>query len=100
MKLLISFIALLLLVGCITTSRQVHKNTKARMINSGKSIDYAEGYADGDSIGRKSNRSIGNPHTFIKDTERYRSNDKYKQGWDDGFMGRGNYEAYMRMKGH
>ena len=99
MKLLISFIALLLLVGC--AEAQVRKNTKARKINYGKSIDYAEGYADGDSIRRKSEKGgIGNSYTFTKDTARYRANDEYKHGWDDGFMGKGNYEEYTGKMGH
>ena len=89
---LIAIFALLASSGCVGTLADLERD---RLIRSG----FSEAYADGFSHGFQSGQSAsGNPYaSHSKNTERYRLENEYKQGWDDGFAkGKGQYDSIQR----
>lgn len=74
--------------GCVATQAE---SQRTQLINRGYPAAYADGYAAGFQSGQS---AAGNPYAALaKDPARYRADDDYKQGWDDGFAaGKGQYD--------
>ena len=73
--LLVVISCLVLLSGCATQ--------KEIMIKQGYPLAYAEGFDDGCHSGKKAGGSYFDQ--FKKDVNRFESDNKYAQGWSDGF---------------
>lgn len=86
------FAASLVLSGCVASQAE---SARDRLIQRGYSAAYADGFSHGIQSGKA---AAGNPYaSFAKDPRRYREEDDYKQGYDDGFaQGKGEYEAIQR----
>lgn len=89
---LIAVLAVLVLAGCVGTMADLERD---RLIKSGFSEAYADGFGHGFQSGQSAS---GNPYArHSKNTERYRSENEYTQGWDDGFAkGKGQYDSTQR----
>lgn len=75
-KLLVIVVLACLLVGCAHTDRK-------GLLAAGYAPDYVDGYVDGYSAGC---HTIGHPfYRFTRDTQRYETDGRYKDGWQDGF---------------
>jgi hypothetical protein len=89
----IYLLLLILLSSCATSMLEVDRD-----VGSGQPPEYKIGYQNGCDSGVA---AADNPYyRFKKDVYRYKSDDLYKQGWDDGFnVCKGKYEAtkgYLR----
>ena len=73
--LLLVISCLVLLSGCATQ--------KEIMIKKGYPLAYADGFDDGCHSGKKAGGSYFDQ--FKKDVNRFESDNKYAQGWSDGF---------------
>ena len=73
--LLLLISCLVLLSGCATQ--------KEIMIKKGYPLAYADGFDDGCHSGKKAGGSYFDQ--FKKDVNRFESDNKYAQGWSDGF---------------
>jgi hypothetical protein len=80
------------LSGCVATQAD---SARDRLIQRGYSAAYADGFAHGIQSGKS---AAGHPYASLqKDPKRYREEDDYKQGYDDGFaQGKGEYEGIRR----
>ena len=56
---------------------------KESMLKDGYPLSYAEGFDDGCHSGNKAGGSLFDH--FKKDVNRFENNNKYAQGWSDGF---------------
>lgn len=76
-------------VGCVASQAEA---TRDRLIQRGYSAAYADGFSHGLQSGKA---AAGNPYASMqKDPRRYRDENQYKQGYDDGFaQGKGEYDA-------
>lgn len=81
-----------ILSGCVASQAE---SARDRLIQRGYSAAYADGFSHGIQSGKA---AAGNPYASMqKDPKRYREEDDYKQGYDDGFaQGKGEYEAIKR----
>jgi hypothetical protein len=61
--------------GCASTA----ENMRAQ----GYGPDYSQGYGDGCDSGKKAGGSMLDQ--FKKNVDKYDSNHKYREGWDDGY---------------
>ena len=87
-KLKIFIILLIVMImGCATSMQEVNST-----VGAGQPLEYNIGYMDGCDSG---NMAAGHPYyRFYKDVSRYKKDDNYKIGWDDGFnVCKGKYEA-------
>jgi len=73
--LLVIISCLVLLSGCATQ--------KEIMLKQGYPLAYADGFDDGCHSGKKAGGSYFDQ--FKKDVNRFESDNKYAQGWSDGF---------------
>jgi uncharacterized protein YceK len=73
--LLLVISCLVLLSGCVTQ--------KEIMLKQGYPVAYADGFDDGCHSGKKAGGSYFDQ--FKKDVNRFESDNKYAQGWSDGF---------------
>ena len=73
--LLVIITCLVLLSGCATQ--------KEIMLKQGYPLAYADGFDDGCHSGKKAGGSYFDQ--FKKDVNRFESDNKYAQGWSDGF---------------
>jgi len=73
--LLLVISCLVLLSGCVTQ--------KEIMLKQGYPLAYADGFDDGCHSGKKAGGSYFDQ--FKKDVNRFESDNKYAQGWSDGF---------------
>lgn len=93
-KIIIAIVSLaaVTLSGCVASQAEA---TRDRLIQRGYSVAYADGFSHGLQSGKS---AAGNPYaSFEKDPKRYREDNDYKQGYDDGFaQGKGEYEAIQR----
>ncbi len=72
---LVSAAVVLLITGCGPTDGQ-------RLMQEGASPEYAQGFDDGCSSGKKAAGDMFSQ--FHKNIQAYRSTADYRQGWDDG----------------
>jgi uncharacterized protein YceK len=75
LHLLVIISCLVLLSGCATQ--------KEIMLKQGYPLAYADGFDDGCHSGKKAGGSYFDQ--FKKDVNRFESDNKYAQGWSDGF---------------
>jgi len=92
LRALVALSACIILSGCVASQAD---SARDRLIQRGYSVAYADGFSHGIQSGKA---AAGNPYaSFAKDPRRYREEDDYKQGYDDGFaQGKGEYEAIKR----
>ena len=88
---MLSIAMVLFLSGCavtvrpkaVATSQEVLQNKRAQLMTKGNSIDFADGYIDGCSSGK---RAIGEKrYQAIKDPVRYKLHSGYSRGWERGY---------------
>lgn len=86
------FAASLVFSGCVASQAE---SARDRLIQRGYSVAYADGFSHGLQSGKA---AAGHPYASLeKDPKRYRDDNDYKQGYDDGFaQGKGEYEAIQR----
>jgi len=70
-----ALVGLLAFNGCASTSEN--------MMQQGYGPNYSHGYEDGCKSGRKAGGSMFDQ--FTKNVRLYDSNNKYREGWNDGF---------------
>ena len=61
--------------GCASTAESMQKQ--------GYGPDYSKGYGDGCTSGKKAGGAL--LLDFTKNVDRYDHNNKYREGWDDGY---------------
>lgn len=78
------------LIACAPVKGMAEKHT------SGQPAPYKAGYHDGCSSGYV---AAGHPYSkYIKDVNRFMSDQVYKIGWDDGFVTcKGDYDSIGRI---
>lgn len=84
-KALVALLLISVVAGCTSTNRK-------GLIAAGYAPEYVDGYVDGYSAGC---HTIGHPfYRFMRDTNRYKEDHRYKKGWEDGFLiARSDYTA-------
>jgi len=81
MKTIYGFFVIILSVGSLTLIGCVSQ--KEDMIKQGYPLAYADGFEDGCHSGKKAGGSLFDQ--FKKDVNRFSAQEKYAQGWSDGF---------------
>jgi hypothetical protein len=92
LRAVVALSACVILSACVGTQAD---SARDRLIQRGYSAAYADGFAHGLQSGKS---AAGHPYASLqKDPKRYREEDEYKQGYDDGFaQGKGEYEGIRR----
>jgi len=87
MKKIIIFFLFLTFLACATSMESTN-----RQVGSNQPTPYKAGYCAGCDSGYV---AAGNPYyRFKKDVNRYKEDDLYKQGWNDGFsVCKGKYDS-------
>lgn len=73
----------LLLVGCATDGKTQYQRRTDRIVGADKPIEYKQGFAQGCEAGEGAAGAWYKQ--YKKDLERFKTDELYKTGWNDGY---------------